>query len=30
VLRWNQPAINFYIKQGAVPQKAWEVYRLTL
>lgn len=29
VLDWNQPAINFYKKLGAVPQNEWTVFRLT-
>lgn len=28
-LNWNEPAIEFYTKQGAVPQNDWTVYRLT-
>lgn len=30
VLRWNQSAIDFYLKKGAVPQSEWEVYRINL
>jgi len=29
VLNWNQPAIEFYKKLGAVPQDDWTKYRLT-
>jgi len=29
VLDWNEPAIGFYKKLGAVPMDAWTVYRLT-
>ena len=29
VLDWNEPAINFYKKLGAVPMKEWTVFRLT-
>ena len=29
VLDWNEPAINFYTKLGAVPMKEWTVFRLT-
>lgn len=29
VLDWNQPAIDFYQKLGAVPMKEWTVFRLT-
>ena len=29
VLDWNEPAIGFYKKLGAVPQDEWTVYRLT-
>lgn len=29
VLDWNEPAINFYKKLGAVPLDEWTVYRLT-
>ena len=29
VLDWNQPAIQFYRKLGAVPQDAWTVYELS-
>ncbi|MBX9767030.1 MAG: GNAT family N-acetyltransferase [Bdellovibrionales bacterium] len=28
VLNWNQPAIDFYLKLGAVPMSDWSVYRL--
>jgi len=28
VLNWNQPAIGFYTKLGAVPMNQWTVYRL--
>lgn len=28
VLRWNEPAIGFYLKLGAVPMEEWQVYRL--
>ncbi len=28
-LDWNQPAINFYKKLGAVPMDAWTVFRVT-
>jgi GNAT superfamily N-acetyltransferase len=28
VLKWNEPAIGFYRKLGAVPMEAWQVYRL--
>ena len=28
VLHWNEPAINFYLKLGAVPMDEWAVYRL--
>lgn len=28
-LNWNEPAIEFYTKQGAIPQNYWTVYRLT-
>ena len=27
-LDWNQPSIDFYLAQGAVPMKGWTVYRL--
>lgn len=29
VLDWNQPAIDFYRKLGAVPMNDWTVFRLT-
>ena len=29
VLDWNEPAIKFYEKIGAEPQKEWVIYRLT-
>jgi GNAT superfamily N-acetyltransferase len=29
VLDWNEPAINFYKKLGAVPMKEWTVFRIT-
>jgi GNAT superfamily N-acetyltransferase len=29
VLTWNEPAIGFYRKLGAVPMDGWQVYRLT-
>ncbi len=29
VLNWNEPAIKFYEKIGAVPLKEWTVFRLT-
>jgi len=29
VLDWNQPAIRFYQKLGAVPLDQWTKYRLT-
>jgi GNAT superfamily N-acetyltransferase len=29
VLDWNQPAINFYKKLGAVPLDEWTMFRLT-
>lgn len=29
VLKWNQPAIGFYERLGAVPMEEWQVYRLT-
>lgn len=28
VLKWNEPAIGFYRKLGAVPMEEWQVYRL--
>jgi GNAT superfamily N-acetyltransferase len=29
VLNWNEPAIQFYKKLGAVPMSEWTVFRLT-
>ena len=29
VLDWNEPAINFYKKLGAVPMSEWTVFRVT-
>jgi GNAT superfamily N-acetyltransferase len=29
VLNWNEPAIGFYKRLGAVPMDTWTVYRLT-
>jgi GNAT superfamily N-acetyltransferase len=29
VLDWNEPAIRFYRKLGAIPQEDWTVFRLT-
>jgi len=29
VLKWNQLAIDFYLRLGAVPLDGWETYRLT-
>jgi GNAT superfamily N-acetyltransferase len=29
VLDWNEPAINFYQKLGAVPMQEWTVFRIT-
>jgi len=29
VLNWNEPAIGFYKKLGALPQDQWTVFRLT-
>jgi GNAT superfamily N-acetyltransferase len=29
VLDWNQPAINFYKKLGAIPMDEWTVFRVT-
>lgn len=29
VLDWNQPAIDFYTKLGAVPMSDWTVFRVT-
>ena len=28
VLKWNSPAIGFYLRLGAVPMEEWQVYRL--
>lgn len=28
VLKWNEPAIGFYLKLGAIPMEEWQVYRL--
>ena len=28
-LDWNQPSIDFYKKQGAIPMDEWTIYRLT-
>jgi GNAT superfamily N-acetyltransferase len=28
VLKWNDPAIGFYLALGAVPMDEWQVYRL--
>ncbi|HMA28282.1 MAG TPA: GNAT family N-acetyltransferase [Thermoanaerobaculia bacterium] len=28
VLTWNDPAIRFYLRLGAVPMEGWQVYRL--
>lgn len=28
VLTWNEPAIGFYLRLGAVPMEGWQVYRL--
>jgi GNAT superfamily N-acetyltransferase len=28
VLKWNEPAIGFYLRLGAVPMEEWQVYRL--
>ena len=28
VLNWNEPAINFYKKLGAVPMSEWKVFRV--
>jgi len=28
-LDWNEPAINFYLKLGAIQQNDWTVYRVT-
>ena len=29
VLKWNEPAIGFYKRLGAIPMEEWQVYRLT-
>ena len=29
VLDWNEPAVNFYTKLGAMPMKEWTVFRVT-
>ena len=29
VLDWNEPAINFYMKMGAVPLNEWTTFRVT-
>jgi hypothetical protein len=29
VLDWNQPAIDFYRRLGALPMDEWTVYRLS-
>jgi GNAT superfamily N-acetyltransferase len=29
VLDWNEPAINFYKKLGAVPMSEWTIFRVT-
>jgi RimJ/RimL family protein N-acetyltransferase len=29
VLEWNQPAIDFYKKLGALPMNEWTVFRVT-
>lgn len=29
VLDWNEPAINFYKKLGAVPMKEWTIHRVS-
>lgn len=29
VLDWNEPSIQFYQKQGAIPMNDWTVYRLS-
>ncbi len=29
VLKWNEPAIGFYLRLGAEPMEEWQVYRLT-
>ncbi|MDR0721982.1 MAG: GNAT family N-acetyltransferase [Treponema sp.] len=28
-LNWNEPAIGFYLSQGALPLKEWTTYRIT-
>ena len=28
MLTWNEPAIGFYLRLGAVPMDGWQVYRL--
>jgi GNAT superfamily N-acetyltransferase len=28
-LDWNEPSIQFYLKQGAIPMSGWTTYRLT-
>jgi GNAT superfamily N-acetyltransferase len=30
VLDWNEPAINFYKKSGAVPMDEWTVFRISV
>ncbi|HSQ14496.1 MAG TPA: GNAT family N-acetyltransferase, partial [Candidatus Deferrimicrobium sp.] len=29
VLDWNEPAVNFYQKLGAMPMNEWTVFRVT-
>ncbi len=29
VLDWNEPAINFYRKLGALPMREWTIFRMT-
>ncbi len=29
VLDWNEPAINFYKKLGAIPMDGWSIFRVT-
>ena len=29
VLDWNKPAIDFYLKLGAVPMSDWTIFRVT-
>jgi GNAT superfamily N-acetyltransferase len=29
VLDWNEPAIRFYLKLGAIPMKDWTIFRVT-